>query len=106
MSVTKGDNMDINLVKEVSCGISNFIYHGNIQATEELINLFNHILRCKPQTAADYIEIYDNSFYTYRTWKELIDSEIECDGLTEDECRSEIGKSIWQLPCGWFIQQV
>lgn len=99
--------MNMDLVKEVSSGLSNFTYHGNFQATEELINLFDRILKHKPQTAAEYIKAYDDNFYTYHTWKELIDSEKEqSDGLTEDECRSEIGKTIWQLPCGWFVQYV
>lgn len=58
-------------------------------------------------SAEDYVKMYDDNFYTYQTWEDLIESEKDqSDGLTEDECKEQIGKTIWQLPCGWYVQYV
>ena len=51
--------------------------------------------------------MYDDNFYTYPTWKELLDSEKDStDGLTEEECKEQLNETIWQLPCGWYVQYV
>ena len=51
--------------------------------------------------------MYDDNFFTFATWEELLKSEEECaDGLMELECKEQIGKSIWRLPCGWYVQYV
>lgn len=95
------------LIHKVSQGISNTIYRNNLQATEELINLLSSLSRKDLTDANDYISMYDENFYTYETWNDLLKSENECsDGLTEEQCKEQIGKSIWQLPCGWYVQYV
>lgn len=105
------------MIKKVSENISNFIYKENLQATKELMELFDYIKKERPfgdwvsrkplETAEDYIRMYDDNYYTYQTWDELIESEEEqTDGLTEIECRMEINHTIWKLPCGWYVQYV
>ena len=41
--------MDIESVTKISMNLSNPIYKGNLQATEELIFLFDRILKKKPE---------------------------------------------------------
>lgn len=106
------------LVEEVARGISNPTYSSDLQATKELMELFDYIKETKPlgewasrkplETAEDYIQMYDDNYYTYQTWDELIKSEEEqgASGLTEIECRMEINHSIFKLPCGWYVQYV
>lgn len=101
--------MNNNEIKKVSENISNCMYDGNIQATKELIELFDTIVRKPLHTADDYVQMYDNNFYTYSTWDELVASEQEQnDGLTEEELKIELEshRSVWQLPCGWYVQYV
>lgn len=95
-------------IQNISNNISNPMYRNNIKATKELINLFNLIIRTEISTWQQYVKIYDNNFYTYKNFKELVKSEEEeqSDGLTLDECIKELNKSIWKLPCGWYIQYV
>lgn len=92
----------------VSEKIPNLLYRKNIQATEELIDLFDAISGGSLRTSADYVRMYDDNFYTYQTWDELVESES--DGLTEEELLREledgIHGSIWMLPCGWYVQYV
>lgn len=106
------NNVDI---ENISYGVSNDIYNGNFEATKQLVELFNEIVdkfnnkivKRTLNTSEDYIRMYDDSFYTYSTWEELVESEVEQnDGLTEEECREQLNKTIWQLPCGWYIQYV
>lgn len=105
------------MIKQVADNISNFMYQYNLQATKELMELFDYIKgskilgtyqSSKPlENANDYINMYDDNFYTYRTFDELIESEEDqTDGLTEIECRMEINHTIWRLPCGWYVQYV
>lgn len=103
-------------ILNVSHNISNWLYVDNPQAVKELIKLFDVIyasgkygfLHEKPlNTWEDYVRMYDDNFYTYQTWQELVDSEKDQnDGLTEEELKSEIGNTVWQLPCGWYLQYV
>lgn len=104
-------------VKDVAYNLSNFFYEDNLQATKELMELFDYIKKekllgeyeaRKPlETAEDYVRMYDASFYTYLTWDDLVESEEEqTDGLTEEECKELLNKVIWQLPCGWYVQYV
>ena len=94
-------------IENISYGISNPSYHGNLEATEQLINLFNSISKRPLNTYEDYINMYDDNFYTYWTWEALVESEAEQNnGFTEEECKEELGKTIWQLPCGWYVQYV
>ena len=80
--------MDINLIKKVANNILNPNYNENLQATQELIELFNKISRKPLQTAEEYVNFYDDYFYTYKTWEELVQSEEELfDGFTEIECK-------------------
>lgn len=101
------------LVKEVANRLSNPTYSNDLQATKELMELFDYINESKNlgvhklENAEDYIKMYDDSFYTYQTWDELVQSEEEQTyGLTEIECRMEINNTIFRLPCGWYVQYV
>lgn len=94
-------------IEIVSWNLSNFTYHGNFEATEQLINLFDKITKKPLITPEDYINLYDWHFYTYWTWEALVESEAEqSEGMTEEECKEELNKTIWQLPCGWYVQYV
>lgn len=96
-------------IEIISWNLSNFIYHGNIEATEQLVELFNNIkIPHRPlNTPKDYIDMYNDNFYTYWTWEALIKSELEqANGLTAEECEAELNHTIWQLPCGWYVQYV
>ena len=69
--------------ENISQKISNFTYRTNIKAVQELVELFNNILKVKPETWEDIVRIYDDSFYTYKTFEELVQSETEqSDGFT------------------------
>lgn len=95
------------MVKKVAENISNFIYKENLQATKELMELFDYITRKPLETSEDYVRMYDENFYTYENFDKLVKSEEEqTDGLTEIECRMEINHTIWKLPCGWYVQYV
>ena len=99
--------MDKADIKNVARNISNYLYEDNLEATEQLMELFDRIARKPLLTWKDYVKMYDESFYTYRTWEELVRSEVEQgDGLTEDECRAYLNIHIFQLPCGWYVQEV
>ncbi len=97
-------------VKYVSERISNSLYGGNLQATRELMELFNSVSRKELETADDYICMYEECFYTYANWGELVESEKDLvDGLTERELREELEDekgSVWRLSCGWYVQRV
>ena len=96
-------------IEIISWNLSNPSYNGNIEATEQLVELFNNIkIPHRPlNIPKDYIDMYDDNFYTYWTWEALVQSELEqTNGLTEEECRNELGETIWQLPCGWYVQYV
>ena len=98
-------------IKSVAEGISNYIYRNNLQVTKELMELFNRIARKELKTADDYIDMYDDCFYTYQSWEALVESEKDQnDGLTEEELKRELEDnehgSVWQLPCGWYVQYV
>lgn len=94
-------------IEIISYGLSNWTYNGNLEATEQLINLFDKIARRPLKTLEDYIRMYDDSFYTYHTWEALVKSEEEQnEGMTEAECKEQLNKTIWQLPCGWYVQYV
>ena len=99
--MTKGE------IEIISYGLSNPMYHGNTEATKQLIDLFNKITTSPLRTLEDYINMYDWNFYTYRTWKELVQSETDqSEGMTEEECREVLNVNIWKLPCGWYVQYV
>lgn len=108
--------LDAEDILKIANNISNFMYMGDLKATGELAELFDSIyasgkygfLHQKSlDTWGDYVRMYDDNFYTYRTWQELVDSEKDqSDGLTEEELKAEINNTVWQLPCGWYIQYV
>lgn len=99
--------MDKQLIYKVSQSLPNIIYRNNLQATEELMNLLVSLSRNPLNDVFDYIMMYDMAFFTFQTWEKLLQSEKECsDGLTEQECKEQLGKTIWQLPCGWYVQYV
>lgn len=104
-------------VEDVAIGLSNFNYANNLKATKELMELFDYIKDSRIlgvqessrnlECSKDYIKMYDDNYYTYKTFDELVKSEEEQnDGLTEVECRMEINHTIFRLPCGWYVQYV
>lgn len=97
-------------IEIISGGLSNWMYHGNLEATEQLMELFDTIdapRRYRLNTPEDYINMYDDNFYTYHTWEALVESEAEQNyGLTEEECEEQLNETIWKLPCGWYVQYV
>ena len=94
-------------VEIISYGISNPTYNGNLEATRQLVELFDRITTSPLKTPEDYIRMYDDSFYTYHTWEALVKSEAEqSEGMTEEECKEYLNATIWQLPCGWYVQYV
>lgn len=94
-------------IEIVSYGLSNWMYHGNLEATAQLVELFDKITTRPLKTPEDYIRMYDDNFYTYHTWKYLVASEEkQNNGFTEEECKEELNHTIWQLPCGWYVQYV
>ena len=107
---------EMKMVKEVANNISNPMYEDNIQATVELMELFDDLKEQKLdrfiavnplKTYKDYVKMYDENFYTYSNFEELVKSEEEqSDGLTREECREQINNTIWQLSCGWYVQYV
>lgn len=100
-------NLSETEVQKISNSLSNHNYHWNIKATQELINLFNEISKTPLEYWKDYVTMYDDNFYTYKTFEELVKSEEEqTDGLTLEECKEQLNNSIWQLPCGWYVQYV
>lgn len=57
----------------------------------------------------DYIEEYCNSWYRYKSFEDLVESEKEQGesyGWTEKECYEQVGKSIFKLKSGWYVQCV
>jgi hypothetical protein len=102
--------MNKSEIEIVSYGLSNWTYHSNLEATEQLMELFDTIdvpKRYRLNTPEDYILMYDDNFYTYHNWEALVKSEADqTDGLTEEECKAELNHTIWQLPCGWYVQYV
>lgn len=96
-------------IKTISWNLSNPSYNGNFEATKQLVELFNNIkVPHRPlNNSKDYVDMYDDNFYTYWTWEALVQSELEqTNGLTEEECKAELNHTIWQLPCGWYVQYV
>lgn len=96
----------MEMVKQVMSGLSNFLYWYNEDATQQLMELLDKISRIELKTANDYIKMYDENFYTYTTWDALVYSEADIGGLTEEECKEQLNETIWQLPCGWYVQYV
>ena len=99
---------DLQIVRGVSELVSNYIYGDDLQATDQLMSVIDKNCKPVPTEVSDYCDFYDNYCYTYRTFKELVKSEKEQGnyGLTEAECKEQIGKTIFQLPCGWYVQIV
>lgn len=95
-------------IKSVATSISNYLYEENFEATKQLMELFDRIARKPLFTWKEYVKMYDDHFYTYRNWNELVKSEIEQGvyGMTEEECKEQLNETIWQLPCGWYVQYV
>lgn len=87
-----------------------------IEETREIADIFyrekhkdNYRLNSTSlDSVEDYIREYDNNWFRYSNWQQLIESEIEqgSDGLDEDECRKLIGEAIFQLSSGMYIQTV
>ncbi len=81
--------------------------------TREIAEIFytekeneNCRLRCTElNSVKDYITEYENSWYRYPEWKQLLESEEDQgeDGLTPEECENEKGISIFQLTSGMYV---
>ena len=106
-------NMDI---VDFAFGISNFMYKDNLEAAKQLMELFNdiaskpwlNIIKKPLNVVEDYIDIYDDNFYTYKSWQELVESQEEQGvyGYTEEQLERLLNRAIWQLPCGWYVQYI
>ena len=103
-------------VVDVAFGISNSAYSKSYEATKQLMELFDdiaskpwlNIIKKPLDTVEAYIRTYDDNFYTYQSWEDLVESEEEqgvC-GYTEEQLEKLLNRSIWQLPCGWYVQYV
>lgn len=87
-----------------------------VEETKEIAEIFftekekgNVRLRCTElESAKDYIREYENNWYRYSTWNELLESESDMgtDGLTLIECEREKGISIFNLSSGMYVQTV
>lgn len=94
-------------------GLYNHNYADNIEATKQLVELFDSIVKkvsYKLNNEDDYIRMYEDHCYTYQTWAALVETETEYDeGLTEDVLRRELedtNGTIYKLPCGWYIRYI
>ena len=95
--------------------IAKYVLRDNFEAAKDFVNLidsfdrWNTYPRSRPRTWEDYVRVYDANFYTYETWNDLVQSEIEMgeDGFSEDELRQLLGIHVFQLPsCGWYVHEV
>ena len=84
---------------------------GNIEIAKQYIELFDKGItpECHSlNTSEDYINLYWDHFYSFETWEDLINSEMDIfeEGyeFVSNLCSKEIGDSIWQLPCGIYVQ--
>lgn len=94
-------------IEIIAYNLSNPSYNNNLEATRQLVELFDKIAKRPLKSLEDYIRMYDDSFYTYWTWEALVESELEQNnGMTEEECKEAMNITIWQLPCGWYVQYV
>ena len=98
--------METSFVIRASKLIPNINYRYNYEATVQLISLLDLLSKNRITTPEEYADMYESHFYTYKTWEELVDSEKYIYGLSENVLHSEFNKSIWKLPCGWYIQYV
>ena len=94
-------------VEEVSDGLTNPVYRGNLEATAQVMNVLERQTSKSLTTVRDYVQAYDDSYYTYVSWDDLLKSEREIGeyGLTEQECLAQLGQTIFQLSCGWYVQK-
>lgn len=84
-------------------------YRGDFEATRAMAEVLSS--KAKPgllNTPADYVNLYDGCFFTFKSWAELVESEKE-EGefaLTEEQLKEQIGRTIFQLPNGWYLERV
>lgn len=95
-------------IETMANGILYPLYEGNFEATEQLVELMDRIAKEPLITREDYVQMYEDHLYTFPTWEELLASEVEQGsfGLSEEECLEQLDKTIWRLPCGWYVQYV
>lgn len=101
-------------INKVAMGLYNDNYADNIEATKQLMDLFDSIVKkgskYKLENEDDYIRMYEDHCYTYQTWTALVETETEYDeGLTEDILRRELedtNGTVYKLPCGWYIRYI
>ena len=99
--------IDSKLIENVSKNIYDNMYKNNTDATKELIELLNKISNNTLKGWKDYIDMYNQHFYTYKNLDELINEEKKLsNGFNKRKCNSELNKSIWELPCGLVVQYV
>ena len=87
-----------------------------IAEANEITNIFffnktyqNRLMETTDLTSlADYIREYECSWYRYDTWDKLLQSEKEqgSEGLSEQDCKKELGVTIYRLKSGKYIQTV
>lgn len=90
--------------------------HMSIQDATDVCEIFyrekaNGNLRLKNAKLNDvsgYIDEWEASWFRYKTWAKLVQSEMEQGvyGYTEQECEDRLGESIFVLRSGVYIQTV
>ena len=100
-------SLNDNDIEYISNNLPMIYYHNNILATRELVDLLNkHVKKDVLCCPADYIKAYEDICFTYKTFEEFVESELEQGvyGFTEKECKDAVNKIIFQLPCGLWVQ--
>jgi hypothetical protein len=96
-----------DFVKNVSMSISNSSYRGKIEETMQLMDAIEKYNGRALTHWEQYVNIYDWSGFTFKTWEELLQSELEqSEPMSEEECLAELNHTIFKLPCGWYVQFV
>lgn len=96
-------------ILSISKGVCCPYYCNDIKATHMMVSVIADVVRPEVlNNADDYVRAYDDNFFTYKTWRDLVESEKEQGtyGLTENELKAMLGSIIHQLENGWYMQQI
>lgn len=84
-------------------------FFGQIYQTRELMLFLKYRAATHLKTAEDYLKEYENGgYYSYKDFDSLLQSEMELPSfdLSLEDIKNEIGKTIWCLPCGYYLQSI
>lgn len=101
--------LSTNDIAYISTKLPNAYYRNNVPATRQLVELLDKKIRKSAlRCPDDYVKVYEDTCFTYKTFDEFVESELEQGvyGFTKEECKDAINKSVFQLPCGWWVQFV